>query len=197
LAIFAKLKKKGMKLSKNIVFSFVLLIIIAALYRVMPGRPGGFAPQIAMALFAGSVIKDRKYAFALPLLSMFISDMTYHVLYLTGAGIFPGFYEGQITNYILFGLITVVGFFVKEKNLVSIAAGSLAGPTFYFLISNFFVWTSNAGLARPNTWEGLMQCYADAIPFYRTSIMATLFFSAVLFGSYFLLTKAANVKQPA
>ena len=193
MAIFAKLKKKGMKLSKNIVFSFVLLIIIAALYRVMPGRPGGFAPQIAMALFAGSVIKDRKYAFALPLFSMFISDMIYHVMYLTGAGIFPGFYEGQITNYILFGLITVVGFFVKEKNLVSIAAGSLVGPTVYFLISNFFVWTSNAGLARPNTWEGLMQCYVDAIPFYRTSIMATLFFSAVLFGSYFLLTRAAKV----
>jgi len=186
-----------MKLSRNIVFSFVLLIIIASLYRVMPGRPGGFAPQIAMALFAGSVIKDRKYAFALPLLSMFISDMINHIMYLTGGGIFPGFYEGQITNYILFGVLTVVGFFVKEKNLISIAVGSLVAPTIYFITSNFLVWTSNAGLARPNTWAGLMQCYADGVPFYRTSIMATLFFSGVLFGSYFLLTKAATVKQPA
>ena len=52
-----------MKLNKSVVGSFVLLVLMASLYRIMPGRPLGFAPQIAMALFAGSVIKDKKVAF--------------------------------------------------------------------------------------------------------------------------------------
>ncbi len=181
-----------MKLSKNIILSFGLLVLIAALYRVMPGRPWGFAPQIAMALFAGAVVKDRKYAFALPILSMFISDLLYHLYYLSGAGIIPGFYEGQLTNYVLFSVLTVVGFFIREKNVVSIIAGSLAGPTIYFLSSNFLVWSSGGGLGRPKTWEGLMMCFNDALPFYRNSIAATLFFSAVLFGSYYLVTKSAR-----
>ena len=184
-----------MKLSRNIVFSFGLLILIAALYRVMPGRPWGFAPQIAMALFAGSVVKDRKYAFALPVFSMLISDLLYHLLYLSGAGIIPGFYSGQLTNYILFSVLTMVGFFIKERNVVSILAGSIAGPTIYFLTSNFLVWISGGGYARPKTWEGLMMCFNDALPFYRTSIAATIFFSAVLFGSYFLLAKPARKSQ--
>jgi len=184
-----------MKLSRNIVFSFGLLILIAALYRVMPGRPWGFAPQIAMALFAGSVVKDRKYSFALPLFSMFISDLLYHLLYLSGAGIIPGFYSGQLTNYILFTLLTVVGFFIKERKPLSILAGALIGPTIYFLTSNFLVWISGGGYARPKTWEGMIMCFNDALPFYKTSIAATLFFSAVLFGSYFLLTKPVRENQ--
>ena len=63
-----------MKPSKNIVWSFVLLVIIAALYRIIPGRPFGFAPQWAMAIFAGAVIRDKKWAFIIPVLSMFVSD---------------------------------------------------------------------------------------------------------------------------
>jgi len=61
-----------MKSSKNIVWSFILLVIVAALYRIIPGRPFGFAPQWAMAVFAGAVIRDKKWAFIIPVLSMFI-----------------------------------------------------------------------------------------------------------------------------
>jgi hypothetical protein len=109
------------------------------------------------------------------------------LLYVAGAGVIPGFYEGQITNYILFTLLTVVGFFIKEKNLLSILAGSIAGPVLYFLSSNLLVWMSGGGLQRPKTLEGLIMCYNDALPFFRTSVAATLFFSAILFGSYYLL----------
>src|SRR4051812_39308658 len=100
-----------MKISKQVVFSFILLVVIASLYRVMPGRPFGFAPQIAMAIFGGAIIKDKKFAFLLPLLSMFLSDTLYEILYRNGIGSMQGFYNGQITNYILFSAMTVFGFF--------------------------------------------------------------------------------------
>jgi len=176
-----------MKSSNKIIWSFVLLVVIAALYRIIPGRPYGFAPQWAMAVFAGAVIKDRKWAFIIPILSMFISDLLYQVLYIGGLTSIPGFYEGQWQNYILFTLLVFVGFAIKKLNVLQIVAASLAAPSVYFIISNFLVWASNGttrGLDRPKTFNGLMLCYSDGIPFYKTSLLATLVFSAVLFGTY-------------
>lgn len=160
----------------------------------MPGRPFGFAPQIAMAIFGGAIIKDKKFAFLLPILSMFVSDALYQLLYINGVGNISGFYSGQLTNYILFGLMTFFGFFIKNFNVGKIALASVAAPTTYFFISNFMVWASNsplAGLGRPKTFNGLLLTLNDGVPFYYWSIAATLIFSAILFGSYYLITKPA------
>jgi hypothetical protein len=184
-----------MKSSKYIVWSFLLLVFIAALYRIIPGRPFGFAPQWAMAVFAGAVIKDKKWAFIIPVLSMFISDMFYQVLYIGGLTIMQGFYEGQWQNYLLFAALVFVGFAIKRLNVWQIIAASVAAPTLYFIASNFLVWASNGairGLDRPKTFNGLMLCYTDAIPFYRMSILATLVFSGILFGSFYLLQMNAK-----
>lgn len=180
-----------MKISKQLIISFILLVIIASLYRIMPDRPYGFAPQIAMAIFGGAIIKDMKLAFLLPLLSMFISDALYELLYRNGVGNMPGFYEGQLTNYILFALMTVFGFMIRKINVAKVIAASFAAPTAFFILSNFFVWLSNspdAGLARPKTFSGLMMCFADGLPFYPWSLASTLVFSAILFGGYYLFT---------
>jgi hypothetical protein len=179
-----------MKSNNKIVWSFLLLVLIAALYRIIPGRPYGFAPQWAMAVFAGAVIKDKKWALIIPVLSMFISDLLYQVLYIGGVTNMQGFYEGQWQNYILFTLLVFVGFAIKKLNVLQIAIASLAAPTLYFIISNFLVWASNGttrGLDRPKTFNGLMLCYSDGIPFYKTSILATLVFSAILFGTFIFI----------
>lgn len=188
--IFAKNQK--MKNKKQLAGSFILLIVIASLYRIMPGRPYGFAPQIAMAIFGGAVIKDKKFAFLLPILAMFISDALYQLLYINGIGKIYGFYDGQVLNYILFAGLTVFGFFIKNFNVKRIAIASLAAPTAYFLVSNFLVWASSsplAGLGRPKTFAGLIMCYGDGLSFYLWSLAATFIFSAIFFGSYYLITK--------
>jgi hypothetical protein len=187
-----------MKNSKQLAISFIILIIVASLYRIMPGRPYGFAPMIAMAIFGGAVIKDKKFAFLFPLLAMFISDGLYQLLYINGVGNITGFYDGQLTNYILFGGLTVFGFFIKNFNVKKIAIASFVAPTVYFLISNFLVWASAsplAGFARPKTFSGLLMCYSDGLPFYPWSVAATFIFSALFFGSYyFMFTKPAKAR---
>jgi len=187
-----------MKNSKQLAISFIILIIVASLYRIMPGRPYGFAPMIAMAIFGGAVIKDKKFAFLFPLLAMFISDGLYQLLYINGVGNITGFYDGQLTNYILFGGLTVFGFFIKNFNIKKIAIASFAAPTVYFLISNFLVWASAsplAGFARPKTFSGLLMCYSDGLPFYPWSLASTFIFSALFFGSYyFMITKPAKAR---
>lgn len=176
-----------MKFNKTILLVFVALIVVAALYRIVPGRPYGFAPQIAMALFAGVVIKDRKWAFALPVLSMVLSDVIFEILFHAGLSQMQGFYEGQATNYILFAGLTTIGFLIKKANVFNVIVGSVAAATVYFLLSNTFVWMSDmGGLQRPRNFNGWMMTMADGLPFYRNSLYGTLFFAGLLFGAYYL-----------
>jgi hypothetical protein len=178
-----------MKLNRTTIAAFVLLILISALYRAVPGHIWAFTPQIAMAVFGGSVIRDRKMSFALPLLSLFISDLIYQFFYMNGIGTIPGFYEGQLTNYLLFTSLTVVGFWVREKNVLSILAGAVTAPVLFFIASNFMVWAGGGGLQRPKTFSGLMMCYNDALPFFWNSLYGTVFFSAIFFGGYYLVNR--------
>lgn len=184
---FCHLNDIRMKSNRETALTLILLIAAAALYRAMPDRIWGFAPHIAMAMFGGSVLQDRKLSFALPLFSLFLSDLIYHALYLNGLTPISGFYQGQVLNYLLIGSLTVIGFFVRSNSPVHIAAASLLGPISYFLMSNFTVWLGGGGFHRPRTFTGLLQCYADGLPFLQTSLYGTFFFSICLFGGYRLL----------
>lgn len=185
-----------MKKNSSIVFAFLLLLVVSALYRIIPGRPFGFAPQWAMALFSGAIfIHNKKWAFALPLLSMFLSDVLYEVLYYAGITQIPGFYEGQWVNYILFTSLTVVGFFIKKIKILPVFLASLASPTVYFILSNFFVWLGGGGFQRPKTVQGLLMCYNDGFPFYLNSVLSTVFFSAVFFVVYYFVVQKQLAKQ--
>jgi hypothetical protein len=187
-----------MKRNNQVIFIFAVLIVISAVYRVIPfdARPvwlGG--PQLAMALFAGSVIKNRRWAFAVPLFSMLLSDLLIEMLYAGGAVLYPGFYKGQLFNYALISLLTVVGFFVKSNKVSSVVAGMVATPTLYFLLSNFSVWANSAGLVRPKSLAGLIQCYTDGIPFYGYSLLTMAVFGSLLFGGYRLFAPLMFTKK--
>lgn len=190
-----------MKLNKSFLLAFGLLILSASLYRAWPDRPYGFAPQMAMALFGGAMIKDKRWAFILPLLSMMLSDVLYQALYVNGLTAIKGFYTGQWMNYMLIAGITLFGFLLKKINFVRVTAFSLTGSVLFFLTSNFMVWLGGGGLGRPKTFDGLMLCYYDGLAFlrdygfingfYGNLFIGDLFFCAVLFGGYYLLNKFA------
>jgi hypothetical protein len=184
-----------MKLNKYTLLSFFMLVLLAALYRAIPGRPWGFAPQFAMAIFGGAVIADKKLSFILPLLSLLISDVIYELLYINGVFEIKGFYDGMWLNYLLFGSLTIIGFYIQPEKISSIAKGVIAAPTVFFLTSNFITWASNGGYQRGMSFSGLIQTYIDGIPFYSNSLVATAVFSLFLFGTYNLLvSKLAKAK---
>jgi hypothetical protein len=181
-----------MKSTKSIFWSFLLLLVLASVYRIFPNRPFGFAPQWAIALFAGMMIRDRKWALAVPVLSLFLSDVLYQLLFLGGASRIPGFYDGQWQNYALFALLALLASLIRKVRIWNLLFAGLFLPTIYFILSNLILWagwSGTRGLGRPKTWDGLVQCYADAVPFYRMSVLATLFFSALIFGSWYLLSR--------
>lgn len=182
-----------MKLNKNIVLSIVLMVIITSVYRILPNRPMGFAPQIALALFGGAFfVNNKKLAFILPLISMFLSDLLYEGLFRYGYSDIQGFYSGQWVNYILIASLTVFGFLISEAKISKVILASVSAPTVYFLLSNGLVWFGNGGYQRPRTLGGLMQTLVDGIPFYQNSVMGTIVFGAILFGGYSLLKTASK-----
>ena len=179
-----------MKLNKTTVLLFVLMIVVGSVCRIL-----GFAPQIAMAVFGAVVISDKKFAFALPLLSMFISDVLFEVLYRNGLSDYGGFYDGQLTNYLLFAFITLISFWARGTNWIKIVSTVITAPVIYFLLSNFLVWLNGGGLQRPKTFSGLLLCYSDAVPFFRAGFVSTLAFSALFFGIYFIAVHRINASK--
>jgi hypothetical protein len=179
-----------MKLNKSVLLAFGLLVVIGSLCRV-----AGFAPQIAMAVFGGAVIKNKKLAIALPLLSMLVSDVImeglYNYGYMSYGGFYKGetFFDGQVMNYILLAGLIMIGAWAGSKNWGRIAVATIAAPGVYFLVSNFLVWAGGAGLHRPYSFDGLLMCYGDAVPFFRAALQNTIIFSAILFGGYYLIER--------
>jgi len=181
-----------------------MLVLMASLYRVWSGRPEGFAPQLAMAIFGGAIIRNKRLALFLPLVSMLFSDLLYQLLYTNGLTDRPGFYSGQWLNYALIVGLTCFGFLMKKVTALRVLAFGISGSLLYFLASNFTVWLGGGGFNRPRTFDGLMTCYGDALAFYRdyglihgfafNFILGDIFFCAVLFGAYYLLNPV--VAQP-
>ena len=188
-----------MKLNKSNLLVLFILILACALYRVWDSRPMGFAPQIAMALFAGSISKDKRFAFLFPILSLFISDLLYQFLYSQGLSTIKGFYSGQWQNYLLIASITIIGFFINKNKIGQIFVGSLAGAVYFFLISNFMVWIGGSwdinNQPYPRSFGGLMLCYSEALPFFKWSVLSTLLFNGIFFGSFYLLGKSVLKKE--
>lgn len=188
-----------MKLNKSNLLVLFILILACALYRVWDSRPMGFAPQIAMALFAGSVSKDKRFAFLFPILSLFISDLLYQFLYSQGLTTIKGFYSGQLVNYLVIASVTVIGFFINKNKIGQIFIGSLAGAIYFFLASNFTVWIGGGldinSQPYPRSLSGLLLCYTEALPFFKWSVISTLVFNAIFFGSFYLLGKSILKKE--
>jgi hypothetical protein len=182
-----------MKINKSTLIVFGLLLLATSLYRVWDGRPWGFTPQFAIAIFAGAIVKDRLAAFILPLLSMFLSDVLYEVLYVNNLSDIRGFYSGQLINYALIVGSTLFGMLIRRPRWYNVSALAIATPTLYFILSNLVVWLQRGIDVRTLAplspgWDGLMQSYTQALPFYWGTLAGTVFFSGLFFAAYYLFS---------
>lgn len=192
------------KQNSKLVFSAALIIVFAALTRLFPHYPN-FTAIGAMAIFGGSVIKDKKLAFLLPLVALFVSDVCLQFLsqVLNLGWVSKGFYGiEQLFVYAAFIIITGLATLIRKTNAANIALAAVWSGVVFFLISNFGVWLLSSYY--PKTLAGLGACYWIAIPFYNgevtgsfllNSIVGNLFFSALLFGAYALVKQRVTSQQ--
>ncbi|KAA8478532.1 hypothetical protein BDE36_2891 [Arcticibacter tournemirensis] len=153
-----------------------LLIILAACTRALPlmlPHAWNFTAVGALAIFAGSLIEDKRLAFILPLAAMAISDIF----------IGNGF---SVVVYIGFIAMVACGLLIRNKITPgSIALASVAGAVVFFLITNFaflYPWY-------PHNVQGVVQSYIMGLPFLRNMLIADAIYGTVLFGGFYLLEK--------
>lgn len=154
-----------------------LFVFVAALLRLLP-HPPNVAPIAALALFGG-VYLGKRYALAVPLGAMLISD------------IFLGFHSTMPYVYGSFAITGLLGLWLAQhktpRNIIAITFGS---SLLFFLVTNFGVWASST--LYPKTLDGLMLSYTMGIPFFRNTLAGDFFFVAILFGGYELARLGAR-----
>ena len=192
-----------MKLSKQTILFYFILIAVTVIIKVICAPQinlSGFSSVFAVALFAGITTKDKTDAFLLPLVALFLSDMILQGLHALNLFPYSGFYSGQIINYALFILITLIGIVFRNYKTAGIFAAAIIAPTIFFLLSNFIVWkTQGAAMGYSNDINGLMQSYVFGLPFYRNSLISTIIFLPAFIALYhwlrykqFSLQKSSN-----
>ncbi|MFW6061073.1 MAG: DUF6580 family putative transport protein [Phycisphaeraceae bacterium] len=155
------------------------ILLAAVVVRLLP-HPPNFVPIGAMALFGGAMFANRRAAFLLPLAVMLVSDL------LLGALVYGrSVLWGMPFVYTGFLVYVALGRLVRRRiTPLRVGGAALTGSVAFFIITNFGTWLR--GTLYPMTWEGLVACYTAAIPFFRHTIAADLFYSAVLFGGFAL-----------
>lgn len=177
-----------MKFSKQTILFYFILIAVTVIVKVICAPQinlSGFSCVIAVALFAGITTKDKTKAFLLPLAALFLSDAILQGLHALNLFPYSGFYSGQIINYALFILITLIGIAFRNNKTAGVFASAIIAPTLFFLLSNFVVWkTQGAVMGYSNDINGLLQSYAFGLPFYRNSLIATVIFLPAFIAVY-------------
>ena len=150
-------------------FIALTLIVLAVVSRVMP-HPANFAPIAAIALFGGAIL-PRKLALSLPLMAMVISDLIIglHPLIMFTWG-----------SFVVIALISSYKF--KHITPLLIMGSSVGASILFYLVSNFGVWIE--GRLYAPTFSGLVQCYYNALPFFRNTLLGDVVFTGALFGMY-------------
>ena len=179
------------KQNNKLIVSAAMLILFAAFTRLFPHYPN-FTAVGAIAIFGGTVIKDKKLAFLLPLGALFLSDICLQLFTST-----KGFYGvSQFFVYAAFLIITALAFFIRKKSAANVLLAAVWSGAIFFIFSNLGVWLSSDYF--PKTLSGLAACYWASVPFYKNelfgnfilnSIMGNLFFSAILFGAYYVIER--------
>lgn len=159
-------------------------IFIAAMSRLLP-HIDNFTPIAAMALFGGAYFSDKRFAFIIPLMAMFLSDAALQVLFGWG------FHNTIIYVYAAFIVTTIIGLVIKRNiTITSVIAGSLVSSILFFIITNFGYWAATGfqlGIV------GLNNAYISGLPFFRATMLGDLFYNAVLFGSFYFAQRKISV----
>lgn len=159
------------------------LTVAAALLRLVP-HPPNFAPVGGVALFGGARLRGWQ-AYLVPVLAMLVTDPI--LSHMAG---YSAYSWSTLVIYCCFLINVLLGrvFLRNSMSPARIASVAAAGSIQFYLITNLNEWW--VGMSHyPHTIGGLATCYIAGLPFFGRTLLADLFYSAVLFGAHALLTR--------
>ena len=152
-------------------FGIITLLIILATASRLIEHPLNFTPISAMILFGAAHFNKKWQVFLIPLFATAISD-----LWISG-----GYFNAWIYGSYLLIMLLGITMYSNRVSFTNVIGGAIGSSLIFFIVSNFGVWM------HPLYIKSLWACYVDAIPFYQNTLAGNLFYSGVLFGSYYML----------
>ena len=169
----------------RLLFALAILVVAAAL-RIAP-HPWNLTPVGAMALFSGALVRDRRLAFAFPLLALFAGDL------------FVGFYKPglMLAVYSSFLLSVLIGRWLgNRRTFLGIAGATVLGSIQFFLVTNFAVWWLLHSY--PKTAAGLAACYLAGLPLFWNTLAGDTLYALLFFGTFALAERSVPIfREPA
>lgn len=159
---------------------FAIIISVFSFAARLVDHAPNFAPIGALAIWSGMFLPKR-IGILLPLAVMFASDALI------------GSYDWRImlSVYASFAITALVGYLLREQKSPAIVLSSLIGSLFFYLATNFAVWAF--GTMYAHNWQGLIQCYYLALPFFRNTLYSDLIYGTIFVNAYhFAASKVAK-----
>lgn len=156
----------------------VLLIAILATTRFIPHPPNATA-ILALSLFGGATIANKKTALIVVIAAMLLSDALI------------GFHS--TLPFVYASLITLVFFgarFLDINSASSKIGATLGSSLLFFIVTNFGVWAMQD--LYPKNAAGLIACFIAGIPFLFNMVASTLVY---LFAASYALISANQTQR--
>lgn len=169
------------------------LIIFGFGSRLLIADVPNFKPIAAIALFSGFYFRKSWMALLTIALALLISDWqigSYH--WPIAASVYGSLLVGCLVGRYFIGHNSQRQ--LSKRAAVRTGAAALMMSCLFFTVTNFAVWA--CGLWYPQTTEGFIQCYTNALPFFKYTIAGDVMFTTVVFGCYALLTAISSRQLP-
>ena len=137
------------------------VFVVLASSRFIP-HPPNFTSLIALSFYV-PVIFGIKFI-PIVLLSFFITDL------------FIGMHSITLFTW---GSVLLIGVLSRFffKTLILRILGAISGTFIFFIFSNFGVWLLGG---YTYNFEGFVECYVAALPFYGNTLISTLMYSSII-----------------
>ena len=143
--------------------------------------PWNFSPLMALSLYAGATLADRRYRFGLPLLTLLLSDLGIWAVTGQFSWAFPsGYWSSYLCNLIAVVMGSGLSRLTGTSRLLAAVGCGWSAEAIFFIVTNFVYFWTQTDL--PHTPAGLWACYVAAIPFAGKSFTSTAIYSMLLFS---------------
>ena len=150
----------------NYLKGIIFITLIFVLSRIIP-HPPNFTPILAGIIFLPFIKKDLTFSVIVPLAAMLISDLII------------GMHSLMLWTYGPILFLSCLTYYLNQDNILRIGSLAVITPMVFFLVSNFGVWITGSYYAKDIS--GLMECYFNAVPFYASSAISCMLFTALFY----------------
>ena len=166
-----------------------LLLLFAVLSRLIPHAPWFNFTAVGGSLLYFGARRSWREMLA-PMAALMVTDVVltvafYHYSFL---------WQSYLATWAWYAGAMVLGrVLLRDKTTVArLASAIIIGPTSFFLVSNFGYWLATQEY--PHTAQGLIACYAAALPFHglANDLLSTAIVAGLVFGIPALVRRASG-----